>query len=69
MKSNPAVNRESTIATVKKFNPFGNSVVIEGEFIRNGNIGQWKSSMSNEMIKKFDEWTQQNLKNCDGLTF
>ncbi|XP_014215929.1 sulfotransferase 1C4-like [Copidosoma floridanum] len=66
MKTNPAVNREKSIDAVKNKKIFGN-FEVEGEFIRSGTVGQWKNIMDSDMIKQFDEWIDQNLKNVKGL--
>ncbi|XP_014227592.2 sulfotransferase family cytosolic 1B member 1-like [Trichogramma pretiosum] len=68
MKNNPAVNREFNIKWIKSNNVYGESKV-DGEFIRSGSVGQWKETMSEEMIEKFDAWTVENLKQCEGLKF
>lgn len=68
MKLNPALNRATTIELVKKLN-LSEGKLEENEFIRNGNIGQWKAKMSDEWIKKFDEWIAKNLPTCEGLEF
>lgn len=66
MKNNPALNRKMTVDTIKKNKLFGD-FKIEGEFIRSGQVGQWKEAMDDKMKKKFDEWIETNTKNCEGL--
>lgn len=50
MQKNPAVNRES------KFDP------QKGQFIRSGKVDQWKTHMSEELIKQFDNWIEATSK-------
>ncbi|XP_008204338.1 luciferin sulfotransferase [Nasonia vitripennis] len=68
MKVNPALNRVTTIAWIRSLN-LSKDDSEENEFIRNGNVGQWKATMSEEWIKKFDEWSAKNLASCKGLKF
>ncbi|XP_014225888.1 estrogen sulfotransferase, testis isoform-like [Trichogramma pretiosum] len=63
MKKNPAVNREVNIKWMKSQSK------VDGEFMRSGTVGQWKETMSEEMIEKFDAWIIENLKQCKGLEF
>lgn len=51
MQKNPAVNINSYL----KFNK-DNCV----QFIRKGQIGDWKNYMSNELSERFDEWIRKN---------
>ncbi|EEB17322.1 conserved hypothetical protein [Pediculus humanus corporis] len=63
MKENPAVNLEPLMSRKEGFSK--NSQL---KFIRKGQIGDYKNFMSDELIKKFDTWTENNLKGT-GLTF
>ena len=59
MKENPSLNRRSFVENVHKM--WGDP--LPGfEFLRNGNVGQWHKDMSEEMIRRFDEWISENLK-------
>lgn len=58
MKNNPAVNYEEAVEINRKFK----LIEKEGKFMRSGKINQWKETMNNEMINKFDNWTNDCLK-------
>lgn len=64
MKNNPAVNLQTTIDFLKKFN------VIEGNepFIRRGKTGGWKDVMSPEILKRFEKWEEDYLKKMEPST-
>ncbi|KAF5300916.1 hypothetical protein FQR65_LT09079 [Abscondita terminalis] len=51
MKNNEAVNH--------------NSLYKKSGFIRSGKIGEHKEIMSDKMIRKFDSWIEENLRNID----
>ncbi|KAJ8960062.1 hypothetical protein NQ318_009504, partial [Aromia moschata] len=61
MRNNPAVNYEMVVNMYKKFN----LTEANGTFMRSGQVGDYKVKMSPELIKKFDEWTEENLKDTD----
>ncbi|XP_054263239.1 luciferin sulfotransferase-like [Macrosteles quadrilineatus] len=63
MKNNRAVNYEEVIEINKKYK----LVEAEGSFMRSGQVGEWKILMSPEWIKRFDDWTEENLRGT-GLT-
>lgn len=67
MKDNPALNKEKTVEYIRDMGVYGDFKPDDGRFIRNGNVGQWKESMSEEMIEKFDKWIVDNLKNHSDL--
>lgn len=58
MKKNPSVNYEELIAKLHEMS----QVKKDGSFMRCGTTGQWKTIMPQDVIKKFDEWTQEHLK-------
>lgn len=64
MKDNPAVNKINTLKKIKEMKVFGDRP-HDGNFIRNGNVGQWKETMSQSMIERFDAWIAANTKNTD----
>lgn len=65
MKNNPAVNLKP-IMDVKNGKDFFERT---GKcFIRKGQNGDWKNFMTPELSKKFDDWTELNLKET-GLCF
>lgn len=39
----------------------------KGHFVRKGIVGGYKEEMSEEMIKKFDEWIEDNIKGWEDL--
>ncbi|XP_014227591.1 sulfotransferase 1C4-like [Trichogramma pretiosum] len=55
MKNNTSVNKKTTIEYINNMKVFGEQK-SEGEFIRNGGVGQWKEAMSERMVNRFDEW-------------
>jgi estrone sulfotransferase len=57
MKNNPAVNYEAEIEINRRFN----LILADGEFMRSGQVGNYKECMSPELIKEFDHWTEENL--------
>lgn len=59
MASNPAVNLEHMI---------GNKADADAKFIRKGKVGDWRNYMSQDLEKKFDEWSELNTKGT-GLSF
>lgn len=64
MKNNPAVNFELIVSLNRKYN----LIDCEGEFMRSGKVGDYKAKMTLEMIKKFDEWTEENTRDT-GFSF
>ncbi|KAJ1531903.1 hypothetical protein ONE63_000547 [Megalurothrips usitatus] len=65
MKNNPAVNLELVMAKRR-----GPDFVPRPDmaFIRKGEVGDWKNYMSDELVAKFDAWTEANLAGT-GLSF
>ncbi|KAK7868457.1 hypothetical protein R5R35_011206 [Gryllus longicercus] len=61
MKNNPAVNYEAVVEINRTFN----LIEAEGQFMRSGQVGEWKATMTPELIKQFDSWTEKNLKGTD----
>lgn len=61
MKTNPAVNYEEAVELNKKLK----LIQADGQFMRSGQVDQWKEKMSGEVIERFDKWTVENLKNTD----
>lgn len=65
MKKNRSVNMEPVLETRI-------GVEIKEDlfqaFIRNGRVGDWKTHMSPEMSKRFDDWIEENTRGT-GLTF
>ncbi|XP_012281586.1 sulfotransferase family cytosolic 1B member 1 [Orussus abietinus] len=64
MAANPAVNLE-------RFLELRKTEVEEDpdiKFIRKGKVGDWHNYMSEELIRRFDEWTENNLRGT-GLSF
>lgn len=61
MQKNPAVNIESYL----NFNRDSEKGV---QFIRKGQIGDWKNYMSNDLSARFDEWTKKHTDGT-GLDF
>ncbi|XP_046590004.1 luciferin sulfotransferase [Neodiprion lecontei] len=58
MKANPAVNNEHLIYGIKKLT----QSKVDGKFMRSGEMNQWKSEMSPDIIERFDQQTRENLK-------
>ena len=63
MAANPSVNYEQVLAqkNVSRDDP-------NTKFIRKGKVGDWRHYMSDELSRRFDEWTEHNLKGT-GLKF
>lgn len=64
MKNNPAVNFELIVSLNRKYH----LIDVEGEFMRAGKVGEYKAKMSPELIKKFDDWTEENTRGT-GFSF
>lgn len=69
MQKNPAVNLEDLIqpSVNNNHNNNGNHIVKKN-FIRKGQIGDWKHYMSDSISMKFDKWIADNSEGT-GLTF
>ncbi|OXU22108.1 hypothetical protein TSAR_000660 [Trichomalopsis sarcophagae] len=63
MAANPSVNYEQVLAQ-KNVCPSDPNT----KFIRKGKVGDWRHYMSEDLSRKFDEWTERNLKGT-GLKF
>lgn len=61
MQKNPAVNIESYV-------PLIGDKDKNVQFIRKGQIGDWKNYMSSELSARFDEWTKHHTDGT-GLEF
>lgn len=61
MQKNPAVN-------IKSFLTLNGDKEKNVQFIRKGQIGDWKNYMSSELSDRFDEWTRKNTEGT-GLEF
>jgi hypothetical protein len=59
MKKNPYVNRSDLLDWL------GSTVEDRTIFMRKGKAGGYKEEMSEEYVKKFDEWIQKKLKGRD----
>ncbi len=56
MKKNKSINKEEQMLR--------NKVISRGadaEFIRRGTTGEWKQTMSPQLIRLFDDWTKKNI--------
>lgn len=61
MKRNPAVNKEHIAETYKK-----NQVTnYTGKFFRSGQVGDYKTAMSPELINRFDKWIKTGMEATD----
>lgn len=54
MATNPSMNMEMLLENVPTNDP-------NLKFIRKGQIGDWKNYMSEELARRFDEWTEKHL--------
>lgn len=61
MQKNPAVN-------IGTYLPLNGDKEKSVQFIRKGQIGDWKNYMSTELSERFDEWTRKNTEGT-GLDF
>lgn len=61
MQNNPAVN-------IGTYLPLNGDKEKSVQFIRKGQIGDWKNYMSSELSARFDEWTRKNTEGT-GLDF
>jgi NAD/NADP transhydrogenase alpha subunit len=59
MKKNAYVNKSDWLEDFTKKNE---DVTDQTVFMRKGKAGGYKEEMSEEYIKKFDEWIQEKLK-------
>lgn len=64
MKTNQYVNMKDVVELFRSVHRNGDPYV---EFIRRGEIGDYKNLMSEEMIEKFDEWST-DMKSKFGLS-
>lgn len=60
MKKNDSVNLFSESVGKPIANPSGSS-----NFIRKGISQQWKTEMSQTLIKQFDEWSREHIEGTD----
>lgn len=60
MAANPAVNLEQIVSQ--------KNVSADEKFIRKGKVGDWRNYMSEELSRRFDEWTEKHLRSS-GLDF
>lgn len=65
MKKNPAVNLQGFMDLKHGKDFYQRS---GKSFIRKGEVGGWKESMSPELVKRFDDWIEENSRGT-GLTF
>lgn len=65
MKNNSLSNPTNDLQKVLE-NAYGDKH-SQVTFIRKGQSNQWKTDMSEELIKKFDDWTLENLKDHPDL--
>ncbi|XP_054263240.1 sulfotransferase 1E1 [Macrosteles quadrilineatus] len=65
MRENPSVNLQPIM---EQMHGPGHEVKEEIKFIRKGEVGDWRNHMSDEMSRRFDEWSTQRLEGS-GLTF
>lgn len=63
MKNNNAVNYDWLVKLSKLYKPNKNE-----SFMRTGKVGEYKTAMTEEMIERFDRWTEENTKDT-GLTY
>uniref|UniRef100_A0A1B6KUA2 Sulfotransferase domain-containing protein n=1 Tax=Graphocephala atropunctata TaxID=36148 RepID=A0A1B6KUA2_9HEMI len=63
MRDNPAVNNEDLEALSRRM-----GCSLGGKFIRSGQVGEGKKKLSQDWVRCFDQWSEENL--CDtGLKF
>ncbi|XP_015594919.1 sulfotransferase family cytosolic 1B member 1 [Cephus cinctus] len=60
MAANPAINMELLLQQkgISQKDP-------DMKFIRKGKVGDWRNYMSDELARKFDEWTEKNVRGTD----
>ncbi|KAG8249245.1 hypothetical protein J6590_022230 [Homalodisca vitripennis] len=63
MRSNPAVNQEEYVNISKQI-----GCSQRGEFMRSGKVGEGKEKFSPDWAKRFDQWSEENLRGT-GLSF
>ncbi|XP_065352499.1 luciferin sulfotransferase-like isoform X2 [Cloeon dipterum] len=68
MKNNPSVNYEDVVEINRKYNLIDKKEIEKGSFMRKGSVGDFKGQMSKDMVSRFDDWTEKNLKGT-GLSF
>lgn len=61
MKTNSAVNYEMLVDTRRKYKISDD----DGCFMRSGKVGGYKADMTEEIAKKFDDWTEYHTRNTD----
>lgn len=54
MATNPSVNMELLLGKAQKDDP-------DHKFIRKGKVGDWTNYMSEDLVRRFDEWMEKYL--------
>lgn len=67
MKENPSLNYEAVKKVINENKSFGSNFKSEGQFFRKGLADQWKKEMSADMIRIFDDWIAEKLKDHSDL--
>ncbi|XP_065205377.1 luciferin sulfotransferase-like [Planococcus citri] len=60
MKQNPCINKQEQFLRNKIVNE-----PKDVQFLRKGEINEWKKTMSPEIVELFDKWIEKNTKNSD----
>ena len=68
MKKNPSVNKQDYVHLINEH--YKENLKYLGappkvEFMRKGEVGNWKAHFSNELVEKFKEWEKEALKDSD----
>ncbi|KAJ6643608.1 Amine sulfotransferase [Pseudolycoriella hygida] len=64
MKKNKAINREEDVARMEE--KFGKKRPNPGfTFLRKGKVGTYHEDLTEDQIKKFDDWIEEKLKDSD----
>ena len=59
MKNNPATNYELVVELNQKYK----LIDVKGNFMRSGQVGEWKKEMSEDIVQQLNEWTKENFSN------
>lgn len=61
MRKNPSVNVEHILNLKRK----NGEKVGDGQFLRAGVVGKYKTEMSEDVVEEFDRWIEENIRDTE----